>query len=246
VSAADIAKMLETAGCDRVISVELQPAGASQIDGFFALPVENLRATPICVEHLSKLQLCRPVIVAPNEATIQMASDVAAGLEVRTGASVGFAVTVESGPSRGTDRYVHRAPGALAPEESRIELVGSVAGCDVVLVDQMVDTAGTMMRRVKLLKDAGARRVVAFATHGLFNSGALARITRSPISDVIVTNTVPLRDDVDVRHTHKLVQLSVAPLLSEAILRVQMELSLQALRTPSYASSKSPRYKGQE
>jgi phosphoribosylpyrophosphate synthetase len=103
------------AGCDRVIAVETQPAGSSQIDGFFSLPVENLRTTPICVEHLSKLRLSSPVIVAPNEATIQMASDVAAGLERRSGAPVGFAVTVESGPSRGTDRYVHRGPTALAP-----------------------------------------------------------------------------------------------------------------------------------
>lgn len=121
------------------------------------------------------------------------------------------------------------------------------AGCDVVIVDEMIDTAGTLMRRVQLLKERGARRVVSFATHGLFNGAALQRITRSPLSDVIVTNTVPLRDDVDMRHTHKIVQLSVAPVLAEAILRVQMELSLQALRTPAYASSNQlPRYKGQE
>lgn len=123
----------------------------------------------------------------------------------------------------------------------------SPAGCDVVLVDEMIDTAGTLMRRVKLLKDRGARRVVAFATHGLFNGAALQRITRSPLSEVIVTNTISLRDDVDVRHTHKIVQLSVAPVLAEAILRMQMELSLQTLRAPAYSDKDiSPRYKGQE
>ena len=138
ISAADIAKMLETAGCDRVISVDLQPPGSAQIEGFFNMPVENVRATPICVDHLSKLKLNRPVIVAPNEACIQLAHDVAAGLQQKQGSHVGFAVTLEGGPSRGTDRYVHRGP-PVAPssngtvEEPPIELVGDVRGAYRIL-----------------------------------------------------------------------------------------------------------------
>ena len=285
VSAADIAKMLEAAGVDRIISVDMQPQGASQIEGFFAVPVEVVRSSPIAIRHLSKMDLQRPVVVAPNEACIILANDIAHGLRYASDRPVGFAMTVEAGPSRGNDRYVHRGSVIRNSEEPAIELVGDVRGecvvaswpgacarargrmlasrvcphplpppllpgCDVVIVDAMIDTAGTLMRRVKLLRDRGARRVVAYATHGLFNGGALARITRSPLSEVIVTNTVPLREDVDVRHTHKIVQLSVAPILAEAILRSQLELSLQALRSPSFggrsAERADARYAGQE
>jgi len=119
------------------------------------------------------------------------------------------------------------------------------AGCDVILVDDMIDTGVTLMRRLDILKRLGARRIVSFATHGLFNGSALQRITRSPLSDVIVTNTVPLREDVDTRHTHKIAQLSVAPLIAEAILRVQTEQSLQDLRVFD-RDGESARYKGQE
>jgi len=107
-----------------------------------------------------------------------------------------------------------------------LELMGDVAGCDVVVVDDIIDTGVTLVQRLEVLRAAGARRMVAFATHGLFNGSALARINHSMLSDVIVTNTVPLRDDVDMRHTHKIAQLSVAPLIAEAIARVQDRRSL--------------------
>ena len=87
------------------------------------------------------------------------------------------------------------------------------------------------MRARPLLKERGANRVEAYATHGLFNGGALQRIARSALSDVVVTNTVPLRDDISVRDSHKIAQLSVAPLLAEAITRVQTGQSVQALKT---------------
>ena len=98
-----------------------------------------------------------------------------------------------------------------------IEVVGDVDGCDVVIVDDMIDTGRTLMRRIQTLKAKGAKRVVAFATHGLFNGGALAHINRSQLSDCIVTNTVPLRNDVERAHTHKIVQVRAAffPFLSQ-------------------------------
>ena len=126
------------------------------------------------------------------------------------------------------------------------------AGCDVVIVDDMIDTGRTLMRRIETLKAKGAKRVVAFATHGLFNGGALARINRSQLSECIVTNTIPLRNEVERAHSHKIVQLSVAPLLSEAILRMQLGLSLQRLRVledvkkGGQLPEKTPRYRGQE
>jgi ribose-phosphate pyrophosphokinase len=87
--------------------------------------------------------------------------------------------------------------------------------------------------------------MIAFATHGLFNGSALSRITKSPLSEVIVTNTVPLRDDIDTRHTHKIAQLSIAPLLAEAVLRVQTGQSLQSLRVFDRENADT-RYSGQE
>jgi hypothetical protein len=187
-----------------------------------------------------------------------------AGLQRRLGgAPVGLAAILAAGPSRGSDRYVHRsgpragsaqgaapAPGAVPGGvpgglEERMELVGDVSGADVIICDDMIDTASTLSTRVQLLKDRGAQRVVAYATHGLFTGAALQRISRSALSDVVVTNTVPLREDVDTRHTHKIAQLSVAPLIAEAILRIQMGQSLQDLRVFDRDSAE-PRYKGQE
>jgi ribose-phosphate pyrophosphokinase len=109
----------------------------------------------------------------------------------------------------------------------------------------MIDSAKTMISRINLLKDRGAKRIVAFATHGLFNGGALSRINKSPLTDVVVTNTVPLRNDVNIMHTHRITQLSVAPLLAEAILRMQAGESLMDLRVFD-SESELPRYKGQE
>lgn len=101
----------------------------------------------------------------------------------------------------------------------------------MVLVDDLIDTGITLVRRLDALRDAGARRIVAYATHGLFSGSALQRISHaSHLSDVVVTNTIPLRDDLETRHTHKIAQLSVAPVIAQAILRVQTCQSLQDLR----------------
>jgi len=250
--------MLEAVGVDRVISVELQPPGQGQIEGFFPpqVPVENLRAASIAVDHISRLKLRDPVVVAPNESCIQLAHDLRAGLQLKTGRDVGLAAIMEAGPSRGSDRYAHGASaeallgaGALAaraPERDRMELVGSVSGRDVVICDDMIDTARSLIARLNLLKERGANRVVAYATHGLFNGGALQRITKSSLSDVIVTNTVPLRDDISVRDTHKIAQLSVASLLAEAVVRVQTGQSVQHLRAFESAADAETRRNEQQ
>jgi ribose-phosphate pyrophosphokinase len=206
--------------------------------------VESLRTTGIAVDFVSRLRLQNPVVVAPNESCIQLAHDIRTGLQKKMGTYVGLAAIMQAGPSRGSDRYAHVVPAAPGAGE-RMELVGDVYGRDVVICDDMIDTAKTLMTRLALLKERGAQRIVAYATHGLFTGGALQRITKSPLSDVVVTNTVPLREDVDTRHTHKIAQLSVAPLLAEAILRVQTGQSLQDLRVFDRDSTE-PRYKGQE
>lgn len=211
--------------------------------------MESVRATGIAVDFISRLKLNNPVVVAPNESCIQLAHDMQAGLQRRSGSYVGLAAIMEAGPSRGSDRYAHayRGPGhaAMAGQRDRMELVGDVYGRDVIICDDMIDTGKSLMARLNLLRERGAKRLVAYATHGLFNEGALHRINKSALSDVVVTNTVPLREDVDVRHTHKIAQLSVAPLLAEAIIRVQTGVSMQDLRVFDRDGAE-PRYKGQE
>lgn len=109
----------------------------------------------------------------------------------------------------------------------------------------MIDTGYTLVRRLQLLQERGAGKLYAYATHGLFNGGALHRINKSALSEVVVTNSVPLRDDVDMRHTHKIAQLSIAPLVAAAMLRVQTGQSLQSLRVFDRDNIES-RYLGQE
>jgi ribose-phosphate pyrophosphokinase len=122
------------------------------------------------------------------------------------------------------------------------QLLGDVSDRDCIIADHLIDSARTLVERVKLLKAHGAKRVVASATHGIFSGKALHRISRSALTDVVVTDTIPLRDDVDTRDTHKIMQISVAPLLAAAILRCQCNASLQALRTSDKGKE---RYAGQ-
>ena len=128
-----------------------------------------------------------------------------------------------------------------------MQLLGDVADRDCIITDHLIDSARTLCERVKLLKANGARRVVASATHGIFSGKALQRISQSFLSEVLVTDTIPLRDDVTTRDTHKLLQLSVAPLLASAIIRCQCQASLQPLRVfdKSLESIEKGRYAGQ-
>ena len=239
-TASDVARLLETAGVDRVITVELQPPGSGDLAGFFSssVPVENVRATQLGVDHVARLGLHKPVVVAPNEQCILLAKEFASGLAAAMGGEdgdVGFAVTLEA-PG------VHSTNGRT--RDGLIELVGDVRGHDVVIVDDLVDSGTTLTRRVEILRAAGARRVLAFATHALLTGGALGHIARSSLTDLVVTDTVPLPDGADAQ-THKLTVVSVAPLLAAAILRVQTGASLRSLRGRGGAGSEGDRYKGQ-
>jgi phosphoribosylpyrophosphate synthetase len=133
------------------------PSSPSIAQGFFdtSVPVESLRATALAVPHIAKLRLRDPVVVAPNESCIPLAHDFRAGLARVMGeggsgsggdAEVGFAVMIEAGASRGTDRYVHNRKAKR--EDSPIDLVGEVAGRDCVIVDDMIDTGYTLMKRL--------------------------------------------------------------------------------------------------
>lgn len=118
-----------------------------------------------------------------------------------------------------------------ANQIGRMDLVGDVSGCDVIMVDDMIDTAGTLTEAAKELRNMGAKRIFAFATHGVFSGPAYERIQDSVLEKVVVCNTVPLRDDVP---TDKIVQISIAELLSAAIARIHMKKSVSALFTKDH------------
>lgn len=271
ISAADVAHLLEVAGVDAVLTLDLQPPGSGQVEGFFSprTAVESLRGAPLAIDHIVRQGLQRPVVVAPNETCVHLARDFRSGLQQRlreqaeeeaalaarraevppaeamaaahavgeaAAEAVGLAVVTESSRSAGANRYEHEGPGehgAGSRDILTLSLLGDVRGRDVVIVDDMVDSAGTLLRTVRLLKRKGAKRVLAFATHGVFSGEALRRISQSPLEEMLVTDSVPLvrRGDAHQRKLaaascRKISQLSCAPLLAEAMARMHCSDSL--------------------
>lgn len=226
ISAADVAKLLEIMGVDRVIACDLH---CGQIQGFFGprVPVDNLECSIVAINYFKKLGLLNPVIVSPD-----------AGGVYRAKKFQSFLSTPESAP--GLAMIIKQRVEAGKIE--KMDLVGNVSGCDVIIVDDMIDTAGTLCEAAKVLKTYGARRVYVFATHGLFSRDALSRIENSPLEEVVVTNTIPLPGNTDteiptmgnreIGNCKKIKQISVAMLLAEAIRRAHQKESFEKLFYP--------------
>jgi ribose-phosphate pyrophosphokinase len=201
ISAADVARLLEAMGVDRVVAVDLH---CGQIQGFFGprVPVDNLDAGTVGVSYFSAKGLTAPVVLSPDAGGVYRAKQFREGLNTLAPAlDAGLAMIIKQRPKAG--------------QIERMDLVGSVEGADVVIVDDMIDKAH------------GARRVYAFASHGLFSGPASDRIARSVLEEVVVTNTIPLK--AGAKTNDKIVQLSVAPLLAEAIKRVHFKQSVSEL-----------------
>ncbi len=197
ISASDVAMLLELAGADRVISIDLH---CGQIQGFFhKAPVDNLYASTIFVPYIANLGLVDPVIVSPDAGGVERAKSVIDGLQ-----SIGL-------PSRMAIMIKQRADAGVIES---MHLVGKVRDSDVVIVDDICDTAGTLVQAAKELKEFGARRVFACITHPLLSGPACIRIANSCIEELVVTDTIPLRKDPP----NNIKQLSVAPILAKAIL----------------------------
>ncbi len=197
ISASDIAMLLETAGADHVISIDLH---CGQIQGFFhKAPVDNLYASPIFVRYFSeKTDLVDPVVVSPDAGGVERAKKFIEGLHaLHIDANLAMIIKQRSGA------------GII----DKMNLVGSVYGCDAIIVDDICDTAGTLVQAAKELKLHGARRVFACITHPVFSGPALERIAKSELTEVIVTDsiTIPYSKPTNI------VQLSVAALLAQAI-----------------------------
>jgi len=199
-----VADLITTAGCRRLLAVDLH---AGQIQGFFNIPVDHLfAAPPVLVDYLAKKDLQDLVLVSPDAGGVERARAIAK----RLNAGLAIIDKRRDGPNVANFMY----------------LIGEVKNKDVVVIDDMIDTAGTLIQAVEAVKREGARRVLACAIHGVLSGPALKRIEESPLEEVIITNSVPLTSG---KVSSKVHVLSVAPLLAEAIRRIDDEESVSTL-----------------
>ena len=195
ISARLVTDLLKTAGVNRLITMELH---AGQIQGFFNGPVDHLYTAPVMMKYLKSLNLVRPVIVSPDAGGVERARAYAKKLN----ASLAIVDKRRAGPN----------------VAEVMNLVGDVEDCDVIVVDDMIDTGGTLVQAAEALKNFGARRVFSCATHPVLSGPAIARISESCLEEVIVSDTVPLTSAG--RACPKIRVLSVSNILGEAIRRI--------------------------
>jgi ribose-phosphate pyrophosphokinase len=198
-----VADLLAAAGVDRVLALDLH---AAQIQGFFNIPVDHLFAAPVIIDYLGKKDLREPVIVSPDAGGVERARAIAKRLK----ASLAIIDKRREGPNQAVAMY----------------LIGDVQDKDVVVIDDMIDTAGTLVQAVEALEREGARRVLACGVHAVLSGPAIPRIQGAPIEETVVTNSIPL---TDAKRGARIAVLSVAPLLGEAIRRIHDEESVSTL-----------------
>jgi ribose-phosphate pyrophosphokinase len=204
ISAKVVANMLEAAGVDRVLTMDLH---ADQIQGFFDVPVDNIYAAPVLLGDVWKQRYEDLIVVSPDVGGVVRARALAKRLE--------------------SDLAIidKRRPKANVSEVMNV--IGEVKGRTCVIMDDMVDTAGTLCKAAEVLKAEGATKVVAYCTHAVLSGNAVARIADSAMDELVVTDTIPLREDA--RACRKIRSLSVAALLAETILRIYTEDSVSSL-----------------
>lgn len=199
-----VADLIATAGATRVLSIDMH---AGQIQGFFNIPFDHLYAMPVLLDHMRQHFTSDVVIVSPDAGGVERAR----AFSKRLDASLGM-----------IDK---RRP---QPNVAKVmNVIGEVSDRDVILVDDMIDTAGTLTAAAEALKERGAKRVWAYATHPVFSGPAVDRIQNSPIDKVVVTNSIPL--SAQGKACSKIVQISIAPLIAEAIRRIHHGDSVSSL-----------------
>jgi ribose-phosphate pyrophosphokinase len=198
-----VANLITTAGARRLLSIDFH---APQIQGFFDIPVDHLYSAPIMIEYFKEKGLENLTAVAPDVGAVKRVRAFAESLDI---------------PLAIIDK---RRPKANVAEVQNV--IGDVEGRNVILLDDIIDTAGTITEAAKVLKEKGAANVYACGTHGLFSGPAIERLKEAPFKELIITNTIPQRDDLGMDN---LKVLSVAPLLGEAIDRIFKDLSVSVL-----------------
>jgi ribose-phosphate pyrophosphokinase len=200
-----VANMIASAGVDRLLTVDVH---ADQIQGFFDIPVDNVYASPVLLGDVWKQKYDNLMVVSPDVGGVVRARAIAKRLD-----DVDLAIIDK------------RRPKANVSEVMNI--IGEVAGKSCVIVDDLVDTAGTLCHAASALKDAGAKRVLAYITHPVLSGAAIERIANSQLDELVVTDTIPLRDVA--KNCPKIRQLTVAGLLAETMRRIRDEESVSSL-----------------
>jgi ribose-phosphate pyrophosphokinase len=204
ISARLVADLIESAGADRVLTMDLH---SPQIQGFFSVPVDNLTAAPVLAHHIQKLGLSDLTVVSPDAGGVGRARAFAK----RIGAKL--AIIDKRRPAPNVAQVLH--------------VIGEVKNNDVVILDDMVDTAGTLALSAEALKREGARKILAACTHPVLSGQAIEKIENSAIEKIIVTNTIPLNEKK--KACAKIEILSVAELFGEAIRRINEGSSVSSL-----------------
>ncbi|MFQ3170459.1 MAG: ribose-phosphate pyrophosphokinase [Oleispira sp.] len=204
ISARAVADMMVGSGIDRVLTVDLH---ADQIQGFFSVPVDNVYGSPILLDDIARQKYEDLIVVSPDVGGVVRARAIAKQL------NVDLAIIDK------------RRPEANVAEIMNI--IGDVEGRTCVLVDDMVDTAGTLCAAAAALKDRGAKGVVAYCTHPILSGPAIDRLKSSAIDELVVTDTIPL--SADAQKSGRVRQLTIAGLLAESIRRVNNEESISAM-----------------
>ena len=198
-----VANLMQTSGITRLVTIDLH---AGQIQGFFDVPVDHLYGASILAKYINEKNLEDVIVVSPDLGGVTRARDLAD----RIGAPV--AIIEKKRPEPGVAKVMN--------------LIGDVKGKNCIIVDDIVDTAGSLVEGAKALEEFGAKSVTAAVTHAVLTDPASERIANSNIKELIVTNTMPLPDNCKLENV---TQLSVAPLLGEAIMRIFHEVSVSNL-----------------
>ena len=205
ISAKVVADMLDSVGIDRILTVDLH---ADQIQGFFDMPVDNVYGSPVLVDHIATRNYENPIVVSPDVGGVVRARAIAKQID-----DLDLAIIDKRRPQANDTRVMN--------------VIGDVRGKTCILVDDIVDTAGTLCTAAEALKEQGAISVVAYITHPVLSGPAVKRITDSEIDEMVVTDTIPLSEDA--ARCERIQQLSLDRLLAESIRRVSYEESLSAM-----------------
>lgn len=198
-----VADLISAAGTDRVLTMDLH---AGQIQGYFNFPVDHLLGVPILADYFKSKRLENIVVVSPDLGGVTRAREMANRL------NAGIAIIDKRRPEPNVSEVMN--------------VIGKINGKTVIMTDDIIDTAGTITQGAQALLERGAKEVYACCTHPVLSGPAIERLKASPLKEVVVTNTIPLRDDCRL---DKIKVLSVAPLFAEAILRIHKHMSVSKL-----------------
>ncbi len=203
ISAKLVAKLITVAGANRILALDLH---AGQIQGFFDIPVDNLFAQPVLLKYFQSRKLKDPIVVAPDTGGVERARAFAKRLDA------GLAIIDKRRPRPNEAAVMH--------------VIGEVKGKETIILDDMVDTGGTLLRVVEALEREGAKKVSATCSHGVLSGNAIRLIESSNLEELVITDSIPLNKEKKIK---KIRVLPIAKLLGEAILRIHNEESVSAL-----------------